>query len=245
MTEIQANISQVRERIASAAGRVGRRPDEVTLVAITKTFPARAIAEAYDHGLREFGENQVQEAEFKVLWTRESGLDLRWHMVGHLQRNKVKKAIQLFEVIQSVDSLRLAQEISKRCKAANMETPVLLEVNVSGEPSKYGFPARAEDGEQDERFLETVDKIARLPNLALAGLMTIAPFEAPERVLRDCFGRLRHLRDRLRQEFPTQDWQHLSMGMTDDFEVAIEEGSTIVRIGRAIFGERRDYQEDH
>jgi pyridoxal phosphate enzyme (YggS family) len=245
MTEIQDNISRVKERIALSAERAGREPEEVRLVAITKTFPARAIAEAYDHGLREYGENQVQEAEFKVLWTRNSGMDLRWHMVGHLQRNKAKRAIQLFDVIQSVDSVRLARELSKRSKAVDMDVPIMLEVNVSGEQSKFGFALDAHDQQQQERFLEAVEKIAALPHLALAGLMTIAPFDAPESVLRHCFGRLRELRGKLREEFPAQNWQHLSMGMTDDFEVAIEEGSTIVRIGRAIFGERRDYQEAH
>jgi pyridoxal phosphate enzyme (YggS family) len=243
MTDIGDNISRVKERIALAADRAGRQADEVKLVAITKTFPARAIADAYAHGLREFGENQVQEAELKVLWGRDTGLDLKWHMVGHLQRNKVKRALQMFDVIQSVDSLRLAKEISKRCESAKISVPILLEVNVTGESGKFGFAVG--DQVRDLRFLEAVGNIAALPRLALEGLMTIAPFDAPERVLRDCFGRLRELRGGLRQEYPAENWDHLSMGMTDDFEVAIEEGSTIVRIGRAIFGERRAYEEAH
>ncbi len=241
MTDIRGNIARLNERIAAAAMSAGREPDEVTLVAVTKTVPARVIAEAWDGGLREFGENQVQEAESKVLWSGETRMNLKWHMVGHLQRNKVKKATQLFDMIQSVDSVRLAQEISRRCRAAQTSIPILLEVNVTGESSKYGFLAAEEEGGQEERLVRVVEEIVALPHLEPQGLMTIAPFEAPEQILRSCFGRLRRLLDRLRGEFPAHNWQHLSMGMTDDFEVAIAEGATIVRIGRAIFGERRDY----
>jgi pyridoxal phosphate enzyme (YggS family) len=164
-------------------------------------------------------------------------------MVGHLQRNKVKKAIQLFDLVQSVDSLRLAQEISRRCSDAAVNMSMLLEVNASGEASKYGFPAHEGDGGQLEDFLRTVRQIIALPNLEPQGLMTVAPFGAPEETLRSCFCRVRWLLDRLRQEFPDQRWRQLSMGMTDDFEIAIEEGATIVRVGRAIFGQRKDYRE--
>ena len=241
MTEVENNIALLNERISRAAGRVGRSPAEITLVAVTKTVPAEKIMEASAAGLREFGENRVQEAEPKILWFRERGIDLGWHMVGHLQRNKVKKAIGLFDVIQSVDSLPLAQELSQRCaQAAAGRLPILLEVNVSGETSKYGFAVHEGDGKAWDRFLTAVQEILALPHLEPHGLMTVAPFGAPEGVLRSCFRRVRLLLHRLRGQFPHQNWQHLSMGMTDDFEAAIEEGATILRIGRAIFGERRE-----
>jgi pyridoxal phosphate enzyme (YggS family) len=236
--DIKANLDRLNERITAAAARAGREPEEITLVAVTKTVPPEWIALAWEAGLRQFGENRVQEAESKVLWSREKSLGLTWHMVGHLQRNKVKKAIQLFDLVQSVDSLRLAQEISKRCSDSAVSMPVLLEVNVSGEASKYGFPAHEGGGAQMEDFLGAVQQIIALPSLEPRGLMTVAPFGAPEQTLRSCFARVRSLLDRLHREFPDQPWRHLSMGMTDDFEIAIEEGATIVRVGRAIFGER-------
>jgi pyridoxal phosphate enzyme (YggS family) len=239
MTDVENKIAMLNERILHAAGRAGRSLAEITLVAITKTAPPEKIAEAWQAGLREFGENRLQEAEPKILWSREKGLGLNWHMVGHLQRNKVKKAIQLFDVIQSVDSLRLAHEINQRCaQAAAVRLPVLLEVNVSGEASKYGFAVHEGDGRLLDGFLATVQEIGALPRLEVQGLMTVAPLGAPEAELRSCFRRLRLLLNRLREQLPNEPWRHLSMGMTDDFEVAIEEGATILRIGRAIFGER-------
>jgi len=240
VTDIESNVARLNERFSRAAARAGRSADEIALVAVTKTFPPELIQEAWDAGLREFGENRVQEAEPKVLWFRERGTHLKWHMVGHLQRNKVKTAIDLFDVLQSVDSLRLAREISRRSRAARLTVPVLLEVNASGEASKYGFPVHENDASQLEGFLGAVEEIVELPNLDPQGLMTIAPFEASEEVLRSCFRCLRELLGELRERYPEQNWQHLSMGMTDDFEVAIEEGATIVRIGRAIFGARND-----
>jgi len=201
--------------------------------------PAERIAEASAAGLRDFGENRVQEAEAKIVWSRERGLGLTWHMVGHLQRNKVKKAVQLFSVVQSVDSLQLAQEMSQRCAQAEAaRMPVLLEVNVSGEASKYGFAVQEVDGMAADGFLTAVQEIMALPYLELRGLMTVAPLGAQEDELRSCFRCVRLLLQRLRAQWPNQHWQDLSMGMTDDFEVAIEEGATMVRIGRAIFGER-------
>ena len=199
------------------------------------------IEEACEAGLREFGENRVQEAVSKILWSREKDMDLTWHMVGHLQRNKAKQASQLFDLIQSVDSVRLARELSKRCHALATNMPILLEVNVSGEGSKYGFPAHERDERQLEEFLTAVQLITALPGLNPQGLMTMAPFGATEKELRSCFKRVRWLLDRLREEYTEQQWRHLSMGMTDDFEIAIEEGATIVRLGRAIFGESKDH----
>jgi pyridoxal phosphate enzyme (YggS family) len=240
MTDIEGNIARLNERISRAAERAGRRPDEIAMVAVTKTFPPERIQEAWDAGLREFGENRVQEAEPKVLWFRERERKPKWHMVGHLQRNKVRKAIDFFDMVHSVDSLRLAKEVSRRCQSAQVTMPILLEVNVSGKASKYGFSVHERDDEQFKVFLTVVEEIVSLPNLEPQGLMTIAPFGASEEVLRSCFRRVRSLLDELEQRFPEQAWQHLSMGMTDDFEVAIEEGATIIRIGRAIFGARND-----
>jgi pyridoxal phosphate enzyme (YggS family) len=244
MTAVESNLARLNERISDSAARTGRKREEITLVAVTKTFPAERIAEAWEAGLRDFGENRVQEAEPKIEWSRENGPNLNWHMVGHLQRNKTKKAIQLFDVIESVDTLRLAQEISRRALAASENVPVLLEVNVSGETSKYGFPLNEEDDKQLNHFLEEVQEIVALPNLDPQGLMTVAPFGAREEELRACFRRVRVLLGILRGQFTNQQWQHLSMGMTDDFEIAIEEGATIIRVGRAIFGSRQDHQED-
>lgn len=244
MIDIDANLARLNERIAAAAARAGRAPEEITLLAVTKTLPAERIRESLSAGLREFGENRVQEAEPKIRWFQERDIQLKWHMVGHLQRNKARAAIHLFDMIDSVDSLRLAREISRRSEAAEIIMPVLLEVNVSGEASKYGFLVQEGKREQEDLLLSAVEEIAVLPNLELQGLMTMAPFGAREEVLRSCFGRLRSLLDTLKASFGDIDWRHLSMGMTDDFEVAIEEGATMIRVGRAIFGERKDRRED-
>jgi uncharacterized pyridoxal phosphate-containing UPF0001 family protein len=153
----------------------------------------------------------------------------------------VKKAIHLFDVVHSVDSVRLAREIGRRCQTAGITMPVLLELNVSGEASKYGFRAEQPGGQHEELFFHAVDEIATVPNLDTQGLMTMAPFGAPEEVLRSCFSRLRSLLTELREKFREEGWRHLSMGMTDDFEIAIEEGATIIRVGRAIFGKREKH----
>ncbi len=233
---LEGNIARVRERIAAAARRVGRDPQEITLVAVTKTVPADRIRAAWELGVTDFGENRVQEAVAKIPLVipegeAETGRPApRWHMIGHLQRNKVKRVIPLFDIIHSVDSVRLAREIDRRAGRAEKVMPVLLEVNVAGEATKYGFAP--------EEVLPAVEEIKELPHLEIQGLMTVPPIaEDPEEV-RPHFRRLRELRDELARRFPSLNWHHLSMGMTDDFEVAIEEGATMVRIGRAIFGER-------
>lgn len=220
MNDIARNIAEVRTRIAIAAERTGRAPGDITLVAISKTHPAEVVAAAFAAGLRDFGENRVQEAASKVIALREQGIRPRWHLVGHLQRNKVQAAINLFDILHSVDSERLAEAISA---AATHPVPVLIEVNVAGEDTKYGVAPEA--------VSKLVARIGNLPHLELAGLMTVAPrVDDPEDV-RPVFRQLRHLRD-------AAGLRELSMGMTDDFEVAVEEGSTLVRVGRAIFGER-------
>lgn len=218
---IAANLERVNKRIARACERGGRSPEDVALVAVTKTVGLSEIQAAYNLGVRDFGENRVQEAAAKIGQLTDLVPRPTWHMVGHLQTNKAKVAVGLFDMIQSVDSVRLAGILSRQTEKA---LPVLLEVNVSGEASKSGFtPAEV---------APALDEIARLPHLEVSGLMTIAPLAADAESVRPVFRQLRWLRDELGLE-------HLSMGMTDDFEVAIEEGATIIRVGRAIFGERK------
>lgn len=217
---IAANIASVRARITAAAERAGRPPGDITLVAVSKTHPAAAVAAAFDAGLRDFGENRVQEAASKIGALRAPCVTPRWHLVGHLQRNKVAVALDLFDILHSVDSERLAEAISAQ---ATRPVRVLIEVNASGEASKYGVAPDEVSG-----FAE---RTGGLPNIELIGLMTVAPqVDDPEDV-RSVFRTLRRLRDAV-------GLRELSMGMTDDFEVAVEEGSTLVRVGRAIFGPR-------
>jgi len=236
--DIAANLERVRERMADAARRADRNPEEITLVAVTKAIEPAMVKQAIALGLRDFGENRVQEAEWKIPLLPEA----TWHMIGHLQRNKVKKALLIFDMIHSVDSLRLAQEIDRRASRIGARVPVLLEVNLSGEATKYGFrmAPRVTRGEEKETFFSYVEEILRLYHLEVRGLMTMAPLVAHPEEARPYFQRLRGLREELRERFPQASWEELSMGMTDDFEVAIEEGATMVRIGRAIFGERRE-----
>jgi len=229
--DLAANLQRVQDRIAAAAARAGRDPAEVTLVPVTKTVPADTIRIAYGLGLRVFGENRVQEARAKAAALTDLP-DLHWHLVGHLQRNKAKVAVDLFDVIHSVDSVRLAQALSRRATQAGCPVPVLLEVNVAGEATKFGFtPAEV---------LTAAPTIVSLPGLAVWGLMTMAPFVSDPETVRPVFRQLRALRDDLARQHPAHSWHHLSMGMTDDFEVAIEEGATMVRIGRAIFERRHE-----
>jgi pyridoxal phosphate enzyme (YggS family) len=218
LQKIAANLREVERRIAAAAERAGRSPEEVTLVAVTKGLPPEAIQAAVDAGIQHIGENRVQEASTKVQRLSVLGLRPTWHMVGHLQRNKAKTAVGVFDIIHSVDSLRLAETLNA---VAASTLSVLLQVNVSGEATKGGF--------SPTELPTSVADIGRLSNLTVQGLMTIAPLTSDPEEARPVFRRLRELRDSLGLE-------HLSMGMTDDFEVAIEEGATLVRIGRAIFG---------
>jgi pyridoxal phosphate enzyme (YggS family) len=217
---IAERVERVGERVEAACRRSGRSPEAVTLVAVTKGVAAQAIRQAVAAGIVHLGENRVQEAEAKRPALADLEAGVRWHMVGHLQTNKVKTAIELFDIIHSVDSLRLAEAISKRATKA---VPVFLEVNLSAEPSKYGF-ALNELPRQHEA-------ISSLPNIDLRGLMTIAPQLPSAEAMRPVFSRLRNAAESLRLH-------ELSMGMSDDFEVAVEEGATCVRVGRAIFGER-------
>jgi hypothetical protein len=234
MSDLQDNVRSVQERIATAAARAGRDPDEITLVAVSKTQDPETIHLAYELGLRHFGENRVGEAESKVGKLPD---DIDWHMIGHIQSRKAKRVIPIFKLIHSVDSVKLAQRLNRL--AATEEAPLLalIEVNVSGEASKYGFSADRwnQDREQREQLLAAFKEIVELPHLQVQGLMTMAPIVPDPEEARPVFARLRTLRDDLAAALPQAEWQHLSMGMTDDFEVAIEEGATLVRIGRAIF----------
>lgn len=252
--DIPGNLALVEERIRAAARRVGRDPDEVTLVAVTKTYPIEVMQAGYQAGIRHFGENRVEEGREKIpafnQWLaagREASPQPTWHMIGHLQRRKAADVLAVFDMIHSVDSLRLAERLNRLAErdagqAAGDQPPmpILLECNVSGEASKYGFELTqwADDREVRAAFYDAVRRIAELPRLQLQGLMTMAPIVADPEQARPIFVALRALRDGLVEEFPSVKWRHLSMGMTDDFEVAIEEGATMVRIGRAIFGPR-------
>lgn len=223
MTE---RIAAIQERISSACARAGREPGSVTLVAVSKTHPPEAIREAANAGLTVFGESRVQEARAKIPLCP-SGIS--WHLVGHLQSNKVKHAVQLFEVIHSVDSFRLLEAVDRACDEAGRRMDVLLEVNVSGEAVKFGLGPEA--------VPDVLKRANELMRVNVAGLMTMPPFAEDAEKARPHFRRLRELRDKWRAESGFA-LDQLSMGMSGDFEVAIEEGATLVRVGTALFGER-------
>jgi len=223
---IQENIQRVRERIREACSRSGRRPEEVRLIAISKTFPAARIREAYQAGLREFGENRVQEAAAKIADLKD--LPITWHLVGHLQTNKAKRARELFHWIHSLDSVRLAEKVHQAAEGERL--PVLLQVNLGGEETKSGVG-------EDEAF-RLAEEVSRLRSLDLRGLMLIPPFFDDPGNARPFFRRLRQLRERIRAGLPQLALPELSMGMSHDFDVAIEEGATMIRVGTAIFGPR-------
>jgi pyridoxal phosphate enzyme (YggS family) len=220
---IAGNLAKIRERIGAAAAVSGRQGEDITLIAVTKTVDADRIRQAVDAGVTEIGENYIQNALLKY---PSIGNAVKWHMIGHLQTNKVRQAVPIFDLIQSVDSLRLAEEIGKRSLAAEKVMPVLIEVNISGEESKFGVSKK-----DVERLCEAV---ASVPGIKLSGLMGIAPLGAGDADIRRSFAELKSLWDRL----PDENRRWLSMGMTSDFEAAIEEGSNMVRIGTAIFGPR-------
>jgi pyridoxal phosphate enzyme (YggS family) len=220
------NITQIQKRIEQACARSQRDPASVTLLAVTKGQPPQIVEEAARHGLLLLGENKVQEAKGKIPLC--SGR-LRWHMIGHLQTNKVRDAIDLFEMIQSVDSLHLAEELNKRADQAGKTIPILLEVNIVGEASKFGY--------KPPQLLAEIGQIISLPRLELHGLMSVPPWSPVAERVRPVFRKLRELKGECEQRLGVP-LPCLSMGMTGDFEVAIEEGATLVRIGTALFGER-------
>ena len=221
MNVIQANLEELNRRINQACERSHRSPNDVRLVAVTKGQPVATIKAAFDCGIRDFGENRIQEARPKIEQLADLRPHLTWHMVGHIQTNKAKLAARLFDIIHSVDSMKLAQVLHRQ---ATETLPVLIQVNVSREDTKNGFEV--------EDVASAVTEISKLTNLEIKGLMTIAPITDDPEDVRPMFRQLRQMRDSL-------GLKHLSMGMTDDFEVAIEEGATMIRTGRAIFTGRR------
>jgi PLP dependent protein len=232
--QLAQRVAAIRTRVAAAAGRAGRAPESVGVIAVSKTMPAEAVIAAAAHGLTLFGENRVQEAREKIAAVAAAGAStVRWELIGHLQTNKAARAVELFARVQSVDSVRLAEALSVRAHQMGRVLPILLEVNVAGEASKSGIAPH--------ELIGMARAISALPSLRLEGLMTVAPLVDDPEAVRPIFGQMRALRETLRAEVPVGPdggWPELSMGMTDDFEVAIEEGATLVRIGRAIFGER-------
>jgi pyridoxal phosphate enzyme (YggS family) len=232
MEEIAANLARIATRIAEAAQKCGRSPDEIELVAVSKTHAAEKVQAAVEAGQLLFGESRVQEARAKIplLPSR-----LRWHFIGHLQKNKIRHALPLFELFHGIDSLALAQDMDRIAEEEGMRPRILLEVNLAGEASKHGFSPEAL-----RRDLETTLSLGRL---TIEGLMTIPPLSPEAEASRRYFVALRELRDQLEREFNVRLPQ-LSMGMSGDFAIAIEEGATLVRVGTAIFGERSRPKRD-
>jgi pyridoxal phosphate enzyme (YggS family) len=221
------NLNLIQQRIRAACNRCDREPNSLTLLAVSKTQPPEIVAAAAEVGLILFGENKVQEAKAKISLCPGK---LRWHFIGHLQSNKCRDAVELFEMIQSVDSLNLAREISKRCEQAAKRMPVLIEVNLAGEASKFGYGP--------EQLLAELKELHLLPRITVQGLMTVPPFSTEPEKVRPHFRRLRELKSQCEQVLG-EPLPHLSMGMSGDFEIAIEEGATMVRIGTALFGARK------
>ncbi|MCI8899071.1 MAG: YggS family pyridoxal phosphate-dependent enzyme [Lachnospiraceae bacterium] len=226
---IRENMRAVEDRIAAACQEAGRKPEDVTLIAVSKTKPVEMLREAYECGCRDFGENKVQELldKYEVM-----PRDIRWHMIGHLQRNKVKYIVDKVYLIHSVDSLRLAEEISKEAGKKNVCVNILVEVNVANEETKFG--TTCEDAKQ------LVQDIAKLPNICVKGLMTIAPFVENAEKNRPFFSKLKKISvDIMGENIDNITMENLSMGMTGDYEVAVSEGATCVRVGTGIFGARQ------
>jgi len=224
--DFSANLNRIRERMNAACTRAGRAPEAVTFQPVSKGQPPEAIRAAAALGLTCFGENRVQEARVKI---GQCPGNLRWHLIGHLQSNKCRDAVHFFEMIQSVDSLALAEEINKWADKSAKTMPILIEVNVAGESSKFGYPP--------EQLLAEFSRINALPKIEIHGLMTVAPWAADPEKVRPVFQRLRELKTECEQILGAP-LPHLSMGMSGDFEVAIEEGATIIRLGTAFFGPR-------
>lgn len=232
-SELRERAVVVRAAVSEAAGRAGRDPSAVDILPVTKGFPASVVRLVVGAGFSAVGENRVGEAERKHAELGELAADVVWQMIGHLQRNKAARAVGLFDRIDSVDSLRLARRLSADAESnERAELPVLVQVNASGEASKGGFDVAA--------AVEAVGAIHAMPRLRVRGLMTMAPFDASEGELRDVFGRTRRCLEACRERLPGFDGSELSMGMSGDFEIAVEEGATQVRLGTALLGERPD-----
>jgi pyridoxal phosphate enzyme (YggS family) len=236
MSDVQLleNINNVYKRISHAAMRAGRNPEGIKLIAITKTVSIDRIKEALDAGLRTFGENRVQEAKEKIQDARYKMQDtkIQWHMIGHLQKNKAKTAVELFDMIQSVDSLELAETLNNHAEKLGKIQRILLQIKLSDEATKSGI--------LKGNLIAIIERVSKMGSLSMEGLMTIPPFFDDHEMSRPYFRELRELRDNIiGLRITDHELRELSMGMTNDFEVAIEEGATMVRIGTAIFGERK------
>lgn len=245
--DINRNLAEVRQQIAAAASKSGRNEDEIVMVAVTKTWSAETVTAAYEAGLRHFGENRAQELAAKKLEVDDilvSASGIIWHAIGDLQSRKTTIVADNADVFHALDREKIARRISHRLvetKRADSEPlPVFIEVNISGEASKAGVDCGhwEENQEQRERLMALAQRVQDLPGLQSLGLMTMAPWQVDEAIIRKTFQRTRLLSEWLQGQFPDAEWSRLSMGMTDDFEIAIEEGATHIRVGRAIFGER-------
>jgi pyridoxal phosphate enzyme (YggS family) len=238
-------LNRIQQRINTACAQANQPSDSVRLIGVSKTHPTNTVHVAWQAGLRDFGENRVQEAEQKILELAAIRDNITWHLIGHLQRNKAKRAVQLFDYIHSVDSLELAQALDRHCGDLGLPAKrILLQCNVSGEASKEGFNAQGWESSATIRndLSDIVRQIGALPHLQIAGLMTVAPYAEDAELVRPVFVSLRQLRDVLLDVIPHHTLTELSMGMSGDVDVAIAEGATMVRVGRALFGER-DYPQ--
>ena len=228
MTEIKENYDHIIEKVESAKNKAGRISDKVHIMAVTKTKSIDIVESAYSAGFRLFGENRVQEASEKF---SDFYKDAELHIIGQLQSNKVKKAVELSTCIQSVDRIKIARLINKYCEEFSKTMDIYLEYNTSGEESKSGFV-------NDDDFFQTLDEIMEMKNIKVRGLMTIGPLSSKESQIRTSFTYLRNLRDKVNSKFPEADITGLSMGMSGDYEIAVEEGATLIRVGTALFGSR-------
>jgi PLP dependent protein len=232
MPDIARNLEAVLSQLSAAAAKAGRQPNEIKLVAVTKTHPSEILREAIAAGQTLFGESKVQEARAKIPLLPSN---LKWHFIGHLQKNKVRHALSLFELIHSVDSLDLAQQMQRVAREDGLYPRVLLEVNVAGEGTKFGF--------SPETLNASMEQLVTLDRLSIEGLMTIPPIAEEAESSRRYFVSLRQLRDKVQEDFKVE-LPELSMGMTDDFAIAVEEGATFVRVGTAVFGPRRQAKRE-
>lgn len=233
MEDFKKNLEVIEENICNACKKAGRNRDEVTLIAVSKTKPVEDLQAVYDLNIRDFGENKVQELKDKI---EVMPKDMKWHMIGHLQRNKVKYIIGKVELIHSVDSLRLAEEISKQAKKNNVNADILVEVNIGDEDSKFGIST--------DEVIELVKDIAKLENIFIKGLMCVAPYVVDSEENRPLFHKIKDLSvDIMSENIDNVSMNILSMGMSNDYQVAIEEGATMVRIGSNLFG-KRDYSKN-
>lgn len=228
---IKDNIERIKEQVSETALKSGRSPEDITIVAVSKKFPAEYIKTAYENGMEHIGENRVDELLEKQAFLTETGINPKWHMVGSIQRKKVRKIIGKTHLIHSVDSISLLEEISSRSEKQGIITPVLIQVNVSGEEAKHGF--------NEEGLIEKTDEIFSFNGVRVSGLMTMAPFTDDEYILKNVFTKTKDLFDKMKGSSKSENFLALSMGMSNDFKIAIACGATHIRVGTSIFGQRK------